>query len=115
MKNIGLQKILSAVSILSFLTINSCIAQPGTPKKFTHQDSLRGSLNAERTWWNVLKYELTVEPDYDTKTIKGSNKITYYDNGGYTIQLDLQEPMILDSVTGENEAYKFRREGNAFH
>jgi aminopeptidase N len=115
MKNIGLKKILAALSILGFLTINSCLAQPGAPKKFTHQDTLRGSLNAERTWWNVLKYELTVEPDYDTKTIKGTNKITYFDNGGYTLQLDLQEPMILDSVTGENESYKFRREGNAFH
>ena len=111
----NLKKILFPISILILLTTGSCVAQPGAPKNFTRQDTLRGSLNAERTWWNVLKYELSVEPDYDTKTIKGSNKITYYDNGGYTMQIDLQEPMMLDSIKGENEVYKFRREGNVFH
>jgi hypothetical protein len=31
---------------------------------FTQADSLRGSLNANRTWWNVLRYDIEVEPNY---------------------------------------------------
>ncbi len=46
--------------------------QPSFKKTFTRQDTLRGSINPERIWWNVMKYTLDVTPDYTTKTIKGS-------------------------------------------
>ena len=44
---------------------------------FTHADTLRGSLNAQRTWWDVLRYDLTVKPDFDSKTIEGKTVIEF--------------------------------------
>ena len=81
---------------------------------FTHQDTLRGSLRPERTWWDVLKYDITVQPDFDTKTIKGSNTIHFYDNGGKVMQVDFQEPMQIDSIMAEGNHLAYQREGNVF-
>jgi aminopeptidase N len=66
--------------------------------KFSHQDTLRGSIGIGRQNWNVLKYDITVEPDINKKTISGCNAITFMDSGVHQIQIDLQEPMIIDSV-----------------
>src|SRR6476620_8535285 len=41
------------------------------------QDSLRGSITAERGWWDVIKYDITVQPDIDNKSIAGANNITF--------------------------------------
>lgn len=103
----------SVLILVVFCLHKSSIAQE--KKVFTHADTLRGSLNVERTWWNVLRYDITVKPDYNAKSISGSNKITYYDNGGYTMQIDFQQPMEIDSIVGENKQYSFKREQNAFH
>ncbi len=89
------------------------------PQSFTHADSLRGSLNPERTWWNVLKYDLVIQPDYLQKNIKGSNTITYkVCTSSYPafMQIDLQEPMEIDSILFNGKRpLTFSREGNAFH
>ncbi|MEO8446142.1 MAG: M1 family peptidase, partial [bacterium] len=45
--------------------------------KFTKADTVRGSLLPERTWWDVLRYDITVKPDYKSKTISGMNDIRY--------------------------------------
>lgn len=84
-------------------------------EKFTRQDSLRGTLNEYRTWWDVIKYDITVAPDYDSKTISGNVVITYNENEpGHTMQIDMQEPMIIDSAIQENRALEIRREGNVY-
>ncbi|MEJ7821255.1 MAG: M1 family metallopeptidase, partial [Chitinophagaceae bacterium] len=62
----------------------------------------------------VLKYDITVKPDFTTKTISGKNIITYYDSGVTTMQLDLQQPMMIDSIVYENNKLNFRREGNVY-
>ncbi len=68
-------------------------------QKFTQQDSLLGSNTPERSWWNALHYEISVEPDYASKTIKGSNKIRFTAEGAQKkMQIDLREPMQIDSV-----------------
>jgi aminopeptidase N len=86
---------------------------------FTHADTLRGSITPERAWWNVLRYDITVQPDYDTKSISGKNIITYSvekDNHPDMLQIDLQEPLIIDSILLKNNTpTSFTREGNAFH
>ena len=38
-------------------------------KEFTRQDSLRGSNNEFRNWWNVLHYDIQVEPDFEKRFI----------------------------------------------
>ncbi len=83
---------------------------------FTHQDSLRGSLNKNRDWWDVLKYDLAVQPDYSTKTIKGSNIIEFkITRAGHVMQLDFQQPMTIDSVIWKNTSLNFKRDGEVYY
>jgi len=88
-----------------------------TPKRdFNRADTLRGSITPERAWWNLLKYELHVTPDYDKQTISGENILTFQATAeGQTMQIDLQEPMNLLSATWRKKSLRFVREGNVFH
>jgi aminopeptidase N len=81
---------------------------------FTRQDTLRGSIGPGRIGWNVLHYDITVQPDYTAKTIYGKNIIRFYDEGAKMMQLDMQEPMQIDSVISENHSLKISREGNVY-
>src|SRR5579872_2592786 len=93
-------------------------AQVLTPEKatFTHADSLRGTVTPERAWWNVLKYELSVTPDYTARSLSGENAITLQAlTDGQTLQIDLQEPMKLLAATWKKKALTFTREGNVFY
>src|SRR5688572_21772184 len=87
----------------------------------TAQDSLRGSITAERAWWDVVKYDITVEPDAITKTITGSNVITFRAlNDGERMQIDLQEPMEIVEVlkemgNGKRETISFIRQKNVYY
>ncbi len=88
-------------------------------KLFTHADSLRGSINSEREWWDVLRYDITVEPDFKNKSITGNNRITYKtikEDHPLVMQIDLQEPLGIDSIIFNKEKpLSFTREGNAWH
>ena len=98
-----MKQILKAFLILnsSFLIINCAEAQPLKPvKAFTHADTLRGTYGPARDWWDVLKYDLHVMFNIEDSTISGKNIIQFKKlNKGNIMQIDLQEPMILDSVT----------------
>ncbi len=104
----------------SLLISQLSFAQLGEKKVvFTHADTLRGSLNPNRTWWDVLRYDLTVKPDYDSKTIEGKTIIefkTVYNVVSlpkdkaeelFKMQIDLQQPMIIDSIKKDVEITKF--------
>ena len=77
-----------------------CTAQPLNQKgKFTHQDTLRGTIGPEREWWDVLHYDIHVAPDYDAKSISGETTIQYKvvkDKYSDYLQIDLQQPLIYD-------------------
>ncbi len=97
---------------VSFFLIYSVQSQN---QVFTHQDSLRGSITAERAWWDLLHYDLEVKFDPDQKSISGKNTITYKILKSYQImQIDLQEPLQIDKVSQDGKELKFRRDGNAF-
>lgn len=100
-----------------FLLFISAFAQE--KEVFTHADTLRGSITPERAWWDVLRYDITVTPDYANKTITGSTKITYkVISGSYPafMQIDLQQPLIIDSILFNNQRkLNFINEGNAWH
>lgn len=92
----------------------------GSPKPtFRHADTLRGSITPERAWWDVLKYELDVTPDYSSKQISGKTRIIYKvvaDSYPAFMQIDLQEPLQIDCVQlGNSRKLDFTREGNAWH
>ena len=106
------------VLALSLLTV-TCVAQPLNQKsKFTQQDTLRGSITTERAWWNVVSYNIYVTPDYKTKTIKGWNQIGFdinSDGNNKKMQIDLQQPMEIDSIIFNNKLIKkFSRNGNVY-
>ena len=89
-------------------------------KTYTHADTLRGSLMPERTWWDVQRYEVGLTPDYNSKTIQGSNKIVYQvvksNDGSTRMQIDLMEPLVIDSVLyGDGKALKFVHEGSVWY
>jgi aminopeptidase N len=81
---------------------------------FTRADTLRGTITEYRKGWDVIKYELTVQPDIVTKTIVGKNTITYREDLPVTImQIDLQQPLVVDSIVGTgNHRYSFKRDNN---
>jgi aminopeptidase N len=103
--------------VYSFAVGQASHAQLLTPERtFTHADTLRGSITPERAWWNLLKYDLHVTPDYDKQTLSGENAITFQAIAeGQTMQIDLQEPMNLLSAIWGKKSLSFVREGNVFH
>ncbi|CAN5754930.1 M1 family metallopeptidase [soil metagenome] len=100
---------------ITLLSIMHSAAQPlGKKVQYSHADTLRGSNGPGRMYWDVLHYEITVKPDYATKTIEGKNTISYMDNGVTTMQVDLQQPMIIDSVVKDGQQFQFTRDGNVY-
>jgi aminopeptidase N len=91
-------------AVLFLLIQGQTMAQPLNPKTtFTHADTLRGSYGATRDWWNVTKYDLHVKFNIDDSTISGYNNIQFKIlKQGDAMQIDLQEPMMLDSVLLNN-------------
>lgn len=60
---------LSLVIFISYLfTPAFSEAQEIKSKTFTHADTLRGSITPQRIWWDVIKYDITIKPDYKNKT-----------------------------------------------
>lgn len=102
----------SGIFLLSLLPA-ALIAQPLSKKTgFTKADTLRGTLNANRNWWNVLRYDVEVTPDFGSETIAGRTSIRYAGNGHKTMQIDLQQPLVIDSIMHEGEKVRFTREDN---
>lgn len=66
----------------------------------TRMDTLMGTVTPEREWWDVQRYDLRIEPHFETRTITGSNSITYnvIGTGSSIMQIDLQQPLKIDSV-----------------
>ncbi|WP_439127497.1 M1 family metallopeptidase [Polaribacter sp.] len=102
--------------ILLFLSIYSIKAQGlmSEKKKFTKQDTLRGSITPERIWWDLTYYHLDIEVKPDTKFISGKNTIKYKVLKEYqTLQVDLQAPLEITKVTQDGQELKVIHEGNA--
>ena len=95
------------------LTPTLCLSQlMDGQDAFTRADTLRGSLNPQRSWWNVLRYEIEVTPDYEQKSITGRTTIRYRGHGHATMQIDLQQPLVIDSILQGGQSLPFRRDGN---
>ncbi len=117
-----MKKIVPFFSFL-FIVFSSSLAQ-----NFTHADTLRGSNGPGRAWWDATKYDLHVKFNLGDSSISGYNEISFKAlKNGSTMQIDLQEPMVIDSITsgywlkegdGENrfvsQNYKYSKEGDAY-
>ncbi|MBW7870631.1 MAG: M1 family metallopeptidase [Flavobacteriia bacterium] len=86
--------------------------------EFSRQDSLRGSNTEYRDWWDVLRYDITVEPDFDSKSIKGSTRIAFKvikESENQILQIDLQQPMeIVKTSFTDGKVKSIEREGNVY-
>jgi len=81
---------------------------------FSRQDSLRGSITAERAWWDLVYYHLDIEVLPEEKKISGSNTIYYKVLESKSImQIDLQPPLSVTNILQENIELKYTTEGNA--
>ena len=86
-----------------------------TPRQFTHADTLRGSNGPGRAWWDASFYDLHVAISPSDSSIRGSNAITYKVlKPGTEMQIDLQQPLEVDSMIQDSHQLKTRRDGNAF-
>jgi aminopeptidase N len=87
-----------------------CFGQgAGKKQVFTHADTLRGSLNENRDWWDVMRYDIQVNPDFLSKTIEGWTTIKFKAlREGRRMQIDLQQPLVVDAV----DPGSFTRENN---
>ncbi|MCF8423002.1 MAG: M1 family metallopeptidase [Bacteroidia bacterium] len=85
-------------------------------KAFTKEDTLIGSNNAQRAWWDVTLYDITLKPDYNTKSIIGNTIITYKvisDSLPFIMQIDLQDPLQVDSIITNKEKFtNYKKENN---
>jgi aminopeptidase N len=94
--------------LLCYISFTTLHAQLLTNKPtFTHADTLRGSLNENRSWWNVLYYDITVTPDIINKEISGAVTINATAiSKGNILQLDLQQPLIVDKIISKGNYFK---------
>lgn len=109
--------LLKSIFICIFLTINliSLGQSSNGEKKFTHSDTLRGSLGKARTWWDVQRYKILIEPDYSHKLISGKVDIVFKTLSSYdTMQIDLQTPMQLNKAFLGDESLAYYRDGNVY-
>ncbi len=81
---------------------------------YDRQDSLRGSVTPQRSWWNLKSYDLSVTTNIEEKSISGSNVIRYEVlKPGQSLQVDLQAPLIIDKVVQNGKELDVVHEGNA--
>ena len=103
--------------ILLFIALNQTYSQGIFDDKLptSRQDTLRGSITPERAWWDLTYYHLDIKVEPDKKYISGSNTVGYKVlESKKVMQIDLQKPMNITSITSKNKELKFIREGNAY-
>ena len=86
-----------------------------TPK-FDRQDTLRGSITAERAWWDLTYYYLEIEVHPEDSTIKGNNTVQYKVlQSQQKMQIDLQQPLNITKVFQNGQELTYTRDGNVFY
>ena len=81
---------------------------------FTKQDTLRGSITPERSWWDLAYYHLNISVKPDEKKLIGSNTITYnFLKSSKKMQIDLQPPLKITKIEQNGKLLNFESIGNA--
>ncbi|MFD1614872.1 M1 family metallopeptidase [Gelatiniphilus marinus] len=106
-------RLLIILLIVSFVSIE---AQDASSEKqqFTRQDTLRGSITPERSWWDLTYYHLDIKLNPDEKSIKGKNTVQYKVLKNHSVmQIDLQPPLKLTKATQNGKDLNIKHDGNA--
>jgi aminopeptidase N len=84
-------------------------------RTYSRADTLRGSNGPARAWWDVEFHDLNVRVNPADSTISGWNRITYrVGRPSSEMQIDLQHPLVIDSIVQDGKKLQFRRDSNAF-
>jgi aminopeptidase N len=98
----------------SFLVILTLLGIQQINAQFTRRDSLQGGLRAERTAYDVKRYDLNITINPEQRSIKGFNEISFEILAPIQkIQLDLFENMKVDSIIWNSKKLKFTRDNDA--
>jgi aminopeptidase N len=102
-------------------TVVSAARAPRTSyvPKSSHADTLRGSFTTPgRRWWDVTFYDLHVGIRPADSSVVGWNAITYRavesPPSPVEMQIDLMEPLVVDSVVQGGHLLHVRRDANAY-
>jgi aminopeptidase N len=91
------------------------VASPQDTTHYTRADTLRGSNGPAREWWDVRFYDLHVRVDPADSSLVGWNRIVYrVVRPAREMQIDLQQPLDVDSILQDRRKLVYRRDGNAF-
>ena len=84
-------------------------------ENFTRQDTLRGTITEERSWWDLIYYHLDIKVEPDKKFIEGHNTVKFQVlEQNHVMQIDLQEPLRITRVEENGKSLKYSREGNVY-
>ncbi len=101
--------------ISSFILLWISVAAVAQLPKFTHQDTLRGSITAERAWWDLTYYHLDIEVQPDKKFIKGKNRIQYKVLEAHDLlQIELQAPLEITKITQGKKTLTYQKDGYSY-
>ena len=93
-----------------------CIQISLNAQKYKREDTIRGSITSERSWWDLTYYDLEVSVDPKSKTIEGKNSIHYKVlKTNNFMQIDLQPPMQLTKAIQNGRKLKISHCGNAHY
>ncbi|WP_417800890.1 M1 family metallopeptidase [Tenacibaculum sp.] len=117
-KTFSLSVFITSLAILiagcSSLTAQKSSSLFSKSETFTRQDSLRGSITPERSWWDLTYYHLNITVNPDKKFIKGKNTVQYTVLKPHQVlQIDLQPPLKITKVIQNNKELHVISEGNA--
>lgn len=116
--------LLFVASFFSFSAHAQIFYDANTP--FSRIDSLRGTITAERAWWDILHYNLRVKVEPEQKFIKGTNILQYKvlqayqpsapsslslnKNTSALLQIELQSPMSISKVMQNGQDLEWMQE-----
>jgi hypothetical protein len=106
---------LRVVLLLALGQLCSCALGQPTNSLLTRAEILKGALTPERTCYHVVSYHLDVRIDPATKSLNGSNKITFKTLNDFTkMQVDLWSNLPISKIIFDEQIpAKFTRELNA--
>ncbi|MFN0290300.1 M1 family metallopeptidase [Pedobacter helvus] len=72
-------------------------------------------ISPERSWWNLVHYNIRLKPNYANKSISGSNELSFAAlKDGIVMQIDLKAPMRISAVKWKGRPLAFERRGDAY-
>ena len=103
--------VFSLILVFTAISVNAQRFQ----QPFTRQDTLRGSITPEREWWDLTFYHMNIKTNPADSTINGYILIRYEVLEPHNrMQIDLQPPLEIKSITQDGKELEFVRDGNAW-